>query len=263
MCGLSQMKFSYTQKLYYKAIAKLLIGPAICFLLAFLLLSYATTQFVASTSTILGIIAFYAGYFLRPVLGRNLKVLDDKIDSIYSKHVADPLLKERDSAKRGMEGEATILTWLREICSPDEWSIISNCVLPGHKSDIDFILVGKKGIFVLEAKNYSEKLFFKSEEYGVIRNGKEIEHPAYQDPRQQVVWNAYRLEEFLDNEGIPGIKTKKALVFSEPDSFRFEGKPGVYLIDHKDALKKFIDSNPDDSMYTNDLCAQIVKILNE
>ncbi len=256
-------KFSYSESLYYKSKLKLLGFPVLGITLGLIILYYSVPLLFKSTIILFGVVAFYSGYFIYPYMSKKVRLLDEKFDTIYEKF-EEPLLKNADNAKRGMDGEATVKVWLKELLPENQYTIFSNLVLPDCKSDIDFVVIGPKGLFVFEVKNYSAQLFFTAEDYAVIlKDGTIIKHHPGDDPREQVRWNAGRLERYLDENGIADIKIKKALIFSEQDSMRFLGSPSVYLIDNKDSLKHYFESNTNDPRFSVEFCNKITTVLEK
>mgnify|MGYP001774117521 CR=1 FL=1 len=66
----------------------------------------------------------------------------------------DYFLYQRDIAGKGIEGEEKFLDVLRSI--GDEHVVIQNYeVSEARSGDIDFLVIGPKGIFIFEVKNYS------------------------------------------------------------------------------------------------------------
>lgn len=78
--------------------------------------------------------------------------------------------------RRGIQGERTINYYLRELINDDEY-LLTNILLPlrnGHKTEIDSILISRKGIFCIEVKNW----------VGHISGDDQSEywHQSYDDP---------------------------------------------------------------------------------
>jgi len=256
------MKLSYTKKLYYKAIAKLLVVPVVLIIPSAWMVWHFGSMILASATMIYGGTLFTVGFFFYPTLKKLDALFSAKVDPVYSKHIEAPLMKERDSAKRGIVGEKVVFNWLTEILPPNQFTILPNLVLPGHRADVDFVVVGPSGVFVFEVKNFTEKLFFTTEDYAYIsKNGELIKLDSMDDPRNQLRWNAQRLEEFLKKNGFDLMKTKRALVFPEAGSMIYLGSPSIYLIDTKESMRKFIFSNPNDPRFTPEFCDQIRKSL--
>jgi len=57
------------------------------------------------------------------------------------------------SWKKGLEGEKTVNKFLEEL--PQDYFIFYDVKLPGSKGNIDNVVIGPNGIFVVETKNYT------------------------------------------------------------------------------------------------------------
>lgn len=106
---------------------------------------------------------------------------------------------ERDHYAAGRQGEERAAELLRQRLS-DQWTLFRNVLLPDGKGDIDAVLMGPTGIFVLEVKAYS----------GYTRNiGQYWQRKAFgvwgttrHNPTRQVRSNALRLHGYLKKRGV-------------------------------------------------------------
>src|SRR2546427_6967384 len=57
--------------------------------------------------------------------------------------------------RKGLEGEQSVASELSHL--NDEFLLLNDVMLPGGRGNIDHILVGPTGVFVLETKNFSGK----------------------------------------------------------------------------------------------------------
>jgi hypothetical protein len=64
------------------------------------------------------------------------------------------LWEEEKNFRRGQQGEVLVARQLRQGLGGD-WVLFRNIQLPGHKADIDMVLLGPPGLFALEVKTYS------------------------------------------------------------------------------------------------------------
>lgn len=255
------MRLSYSQKLYYRAIGKLLIPPAIAFALSFILTWFVIEQMFAFGMPLM-IFCFAIGFVFYPLNQRIQKWIDGKIDPIYSKFET-PLLEERDAAKLGMEGERVVKEWLANILPKDGWEVLWNLERKNgnyKKFDIDCVVVGPKGVFVFEIKNYSYDYIFTTEDCAVV-SGEKIVKSDSLDPRTQVRLSAERIESELKQNGIE-VRTKRAVVFARPNSIRYLGKTGVFLVDNMESLKRFILDTPEEPNITEETRKRIVATLS-
>ncbi|HBC70755.1 TPA: hypothetical protein DCZ46_02230 [Candidatus Campbellbacteria bacterium] len=251
-------KLSYSKKLYYKAGVKLLIFPILAMILGISFFVYGIDNAIALGVPLAGLVGFGLGFILFPLSERVQTIFDKKIDHIYSKY-ADPIIDDRDAAKRGIDGESIVFGWLNEILTDKSWSIYKNVEFTAgdkNKFDIDAIVVGPKGIFVFEIKNLSYDFFFTSHDCDVVV-GEQIRPCSQKDPRIQIAQNAEILEKKLKASGFNGVKTKRAVVFARPESIRFLGSTTVFLIDNKETLKRYMLEQYDDLRFTPEFCEKV------
>ncbi len=249
-------KFSYSEKLYYKAIAKLLIVPAIMLLLGVGFFVFGIENAIALGVPLAGMIGFVLGFVFYPVNLRAQRLMDKLVDPIYEKYYEGALTEERDAAKRGMDGERIVFGWLDEILTDKAWKLLKNPQFTsssGGNFDIDAVVVGPRGIFVLEIKNSSYDFLFTANGCAVLA-GEQYRLYAGTDPRIQVGQNAETIEQKLKTGGLGDIRVKRAVVFARTNSMRYLGKPTVYLIDNKDSLRKYLLDSPEDPRFTPDFC---------
>lgn len=83
-----------------------------------------------------------------PVLAGVIFWLDKRVDSRWEKGI-----REARVWRRGAEGEKVIAEIL-ESELPDSYSVFNDVRFPGRTSNIDHIVVGPSGVFVLNTKNW-------------------------------------------------------------------------------------------------------------
>lgn len=106
---------------------------------------------------------------------------------------------ERDHYAAGRQGEERVAELLRQRLN-DRWTLFRNVLLPDGKGDIDAVLMGPTGIFVLEVKAYSGYTrnigqYWQRKAFGVWRTTRH-------NPTRQVRSNALRLHGYLKKRGV-------------------------------------------------------------
>jgi len=246
-------KLSYSRRLYLKAQIKffLILFTLIAILLLDIVYGIGRANFTIEVFEMLFIFAI--GYMFYPLyqflLGKLFKT-EDKI------------IKDMDNAELGFKGEETVSGWLKQILSAEEYIILPNVVLPNHRYDIDFIVIGPKGIIILEVKNFTGKFHFSNDEYFEIKNGKKNALPPFFDPREQVKKQTFDLREYFELKGHGNARILKALVFVNKDSITIDGNTGIYVVNSLDSLKNFFDNITLDINYTPEYCEKIRQILS-
>ena len=104
------------------------------------------------------------------------------------------LRKEYEILQSGVRGEESTLKILRKL--PKEYTVLTNPVIHnrGVTMELDFVVVGKNGVFIVESKNYrgtvlgkTSKPYWKQIKYGKNNktHEKEVSNPAKQSFRQK------------------------------------------------------------------------------
>lgn len=108
-----------------------------------------------------------------------------------------------------------------------QWTLYRNLTLPGRKGgDLDAVLVGPTGIWVLEVKNYTGS-------YRLLRNRWELKtqrgwERLRKSPSDQARRNAARLHDFLEASDIAQF-VKGVVVWANPDSPLETGESDVLV----------------------------------
>ena len=136
-----------------------------------------------------------------------------------------------------MKGEKTVFKYLETL--PKEYFIFNDVKLYENKGNIDHIVVGPKGLFVIETKNYSGKYRIKGNNWFYYKDGEYKK--LYRTPASQIITNAVDLKEFLVNNGIPvsGLWIGAIVAFINND-FRVIEKPKLYKVLLPKTVPKFI-----------------------
>jgi len=246
-------KLSYSKKQYLKAKFKfyIVLFTLIAVLVLDIIFGIGRMNFTIQVFVMLFI--FACGFMFYPLfqfLNGRLSILEDKI------------LKDWNIAELGIKGEDTVMDWLKQILPGNEYIILPNVVLPNHRFDIDFIVIGPKGIVALEVKNFTGKYHFSSDDFFKINNGQmNILDPLF-DPRSEVRRHTFSLREYFELKGHSNIRILKAVVFIDKSLVTIEGNTGIYIATGYDSLKSFFDNMTLDDNYTSEYCQKIKQILN-
>jgi len=243
-------KESYSRQKWKQAIIKIL--P---FLIIFLVFILIDISYLFSKREQYGmIIGLLLGFLYYPVS----KKMVDFLEKHTAPHI-DPLAKQYKAGRQGEEGENAVYGWLKEIVQGE--SVFQNVTLPGHKCDIDFVVVNSKGVIALEVKNLTDKTFLADDGgYFQIKNDEHILLPRQSDPRTQAENHADYLRQFLNSKGLGNIKINKVLVYPN-DKVDWENAPGVFIIKSKEALSKYLGDLSHDHNCTKEVCERIKDLL--
>ena len=114
------------------------------------------------------------------------------------------LISRRRRAERsfraGRKGEDQVVEQLAQVLD-DRWTIYRNLQLPGRRDDLDVILVGPGGVWVVQVKAFSMPLRFHEGRWEYQRGRGWARCEARHDPAQ-VSGQAKRLNDYLKANGI-------------------------------------------------------------
>lgn len=110
------------------------------------------------------------------------------------------------SFRKGLKGAGAIWHELHNL--PDTYDVYQHCKLPGRTDDIDFIVVGPTGVFVVEVKSHGGKIEFNGDQ--LTKDGEYLE----KDCLRQVEIQYQGLHDYLLQETSEDIFVHPILVFS-------------------------------------------------
>jgi len=114
--------------------------------------------------------------------------------------------------RRGREGEDKVVEKLRTSLH-HSWTIFRNVHLPDRKDDLDIVLVGPGGVWVIEVKAYKGALQFRHGKWE--RRTKTGWANLRENPSSQVTGNAKRLNDYLKRQGLVRW-VERAVALAEP-----------------------------------------------
>lgn len=139
---------------------------------------------------------------------------------------------------KGAEGERIVAEYLHEL--PENYYIFHDASIPGMGGNIDHIVAGKTGIFLIETKNYSTHYTINGNKWTYPSRGHQ--QIMKKNPGSQAKYGAQQLSEFLKTNGIdtPWINATVALI---NDNFTVKQWPKNYDIKLAYNLTDFIREN--------------------
>jgi hypothetical protein len=130
------------------------------------------------------------------------------------------LVQEIKILKSGLKGEKQTLEFFKQL--PDNYTVFSDLdiVAEGKSSQLDNVIVGPNGIFVIETKNLNGTIQGDSNDqqliqYKVGRGGNPY-NKAFYNPIKQVSTHVYRLSRLLKSNGVD-TWIQGAVYFANPD----------------------------------------------
>lgn len=147
--------------------------------------------------------------------------------SVYRSKNNKSLRKDGLSWVKGLEGENLVLSYLKTL--PDTYTICHDVKLPYEHGNIDHIVIGPNGVFLIETKNYRGKWRIQGEKWYYYKNGRY--NSARYDPTAQVVRNESDFEKFLWDRGISSLDIAlRSIVALVCSNHRIVKKPHSYEV---------------------------------
>jgi len=105
---------------------------------------------------------------------------------------------------RGATGEESISEVLDNL--KNDYLVISDVLLPGNKGNIDHIIIGKNGIFVIETKSHKGHIICEGDHWIQQKIGRRgtLYEPYIGSPSKQIKRNAIALRDFF-KENFPKL----------------------------------------------------------
>lgn len=168
----------------------------------------------------------------------------------------------------GISGERIATDVLSAL--PDSYTVFQNVIVPygEKKSEIDNIVVGKSGVFIIEVKNHNGYIEGNLEDtywtqHKVGRGGTCYENDMY-NPVKQVGTHIYRLANYLRNRGVNTYIEGMVYFVNDACRLSLTGKSTIsvfssYEQEEKNICRHILSGNSNlDDRSVNDIC----KLLN-
>lgn len=252
-------KASFSQKIIIKNSLKVFIIififiaiEFICFRQTFVGIKagkWSNLELIKTTITfILGVLFGVGGYYLR-----------DKLEVFL-----DNIIRQIKNALKGNLGERKAIGRLQEILG-SQYKIHRNFRIPNTKFDNDVIVIGPKGIILIEIKNIRGEFEFKGQEtykhYRCYGSECLCKLNEYKSPSKEVIRHSNALQNWLEVKGVKDIKIKRAVLLVGHSRIRKIEDPTVYIIPSLDGLAEFMDKSFNDNCFSHKFCDKLNQLL--
>lgn len=196
--------------IYMGAIPGLLIGGAIAVLFQQIFSGQVNSVINNATSSPSGVQGLLIAIMvmlvvLTPILLAGFVILN---------RITDRLIKQINKHRKGEEGEDRVVTIIGQVLDGN-WYIFRNLTIPGRdKTDLDVVLVGPPGVWVLEVKNFTTE-HRNIGEHWEYRAGNRWKLESA-SPSRQAKKNASVLSSFLKADSIQQW-IEPTVVWANPD----------------------------------------------
>ncbi len=125
---------------------------------------------------------------------------------------------KRSHYKSGYLGEQIVIESLQNL--PDSYSLINDVNLLNSYGNIDHVVLGNNGIFIIETKNFQGEIICNEDEW--VRHYEEADKDyEIKSPSKQVKGNALKLKQYIESKNIFGkslrIWVEGIVVFTNED----------------------------------------------
>ena len=161
--------------------------------------------------------------------------------------------------REGQEGEDEVVKVLENTLD-DNYTYIRNCIIPNTRiGDIDGLLIGPKGVFAIEVKNYTG--VFRISGGDMYRKLKgDIYKLYYRNPFRQVTQQKNYLEKYLKEKGVP-VVAQPIVVLVGGSISAIIGETKVFICEDTKLTNVLFKMRPN-SEWNPQLANQIIKALN-
>ena len=101
---------------------------------------------------------------------------------------------------KGLEGENIVLNYLNTL--PQDYYVFHDVILPDKRGNIDDVIIGPTGLFIIETKNYSGKYRINGNQWYYYNNKTRKQENAKYNPVPQLMKNTLDLKNFLETKRI-------------------------------------------------------------
>ena len=121
--------------------------------------------------------------------------------SSISLYIGRIFLNRHLNYEKGMRGEQITIKALQNL--PDSYCLINDVNIPNSYGNIDHIVLGKNGIFIIETKNFEGEIRCEGDIWYQYKDTWKIpEEYEIKSPSKQVKGNALKLKQYIDSKNI-------------------------------------------------------------
>ena len=159
--------------------------------------------------------------------------------SVISFAIASYLWERQTTWGIGAEGEESVIRVLQNLDS--SFKVVNDVVLPGDSQNIDHIVVGSVGTFVIETKNHNGIIKCNNDDWSRKKVGRRgtVYASGIGNPSKQAKRNAVMLRKWFESENIDVGYIVAVVVFTNENVELDLVKPTVKVVHVDDLLGVF------------------------
>ena len=146
---------------------------------------------------------------------------------------------KKEKWNKGIRGEHIVANYLNLL--PECYLVFNDVKFPGSYGNLDHVVIGPNGIFVIETKNYKGFYIIKDKEW--YYKGKYTQK-ARSQPGKQVITNSMSLRNFFidNNVNMEGVWIDSIVTLIN-NNFKIKQKPRHYNVLSPSIIPKFIQNS--------------------
>lgn len=163
--------------------------------------------------------------------------------SIVSFVIAAYLWSKQTTWTVGADGEESVISALQNL--DPSFKIVNDIVLPHDNQNIDHVVVGSTGIFVIETKNHNGIIRCIDDVWSRKKVGRRgtVYDANIGNPSKQAKRNAVMLKKWLESENVDVRYIEAVVVFTNEDVELNLVRPTVKVVHVNDLIKSFKDES--------------------
>ena len=163
---------------------------------------------------------------------------------------------KKENWNKGIRGEQSVANYLNQL--PDYYFIFNDVNFPGSYGNLDHVIIGPNGIFVIETKNY-KGFYIVNDKDWYYKNGGHTTK-ARSQPGKQVLTNSMSLRKFFieNNINMEGIWIDSIVTLIN-NNFKITKKPRHYNVLFPSTITKFIQNS--NKRIDNNIIKEIVLLI--
>ncbi|HIG93737.1 TPA: NERD domain-containing protein [Candidatus Woesearchaeota archaeon] len=171
---------------------------------------------------------------------------------------------KRSHYKSGYSGEQRVIESLQKL--PDSYYLINDVNLPNGYGNIDHVVLGSNGIFIIETKNFEGEIRCEGDNWYQYKDTWEIpEEYEIKSPSKQVKGNALKLKQYIESKNIFGkslrLWVEGMVVFSHDNVILHCNNPTVPVFKVSQQLGNYIQNRESKIKFSSQELKNVAKIL--
>jgi len=161
----------------------------------------------------------------------------------------------------GAEGEKIVALQLKDL--PNDYHVIHDLNLEGSKGNVDHMVIGENGVFLVETKNHRGRIICENDSWKQEKTGRKgtIYEGVLRNPTSQAKRNAYLINQFVSQNLGKYVWINPIIVFTNKDAELYIQNSSVPVLRPKN-LCEFIKNFQPRMRFTKEETGELNKLLS-